>query len=95
MVHTFSQFTMTPDLLWNGPHIHISRIVFAISMILMNVFVSPYSFLNIIVTPNYFYYFSFCFNFYYPIIDIIVNHLYLLFLRSRKTNTKTPEKNPQ
>ena len=40
----------------------------------------------------------FCFKFYFPIVEIIVNYLYLLFLRSRKTNTKCfdkNEKNPQ
>ena len=40
----------------------------------------------------------FCSEFYFPIVDIIVNHLYLLLLRSLKTNTKCcdkNEKNPQ
>ena len=92
-VHTFSQLTMTPDLLWKGPHIHISSVIFVISMMLMNVFVCPYSFVNITVIPVHFYYFIFCFKFYYPILNIIVNDLYLVFLRSRKTNTKCCDKN--
>ena len=83
---------MTPDLLWKGPHIHISSVIFVISMMLMNVFVCPYSFVNITVIPVHFYYFIFCFKFYYPIVNIIVNHLYLVFLRSRKTNTKCCDK---
>ena len=92
-VYTFSQFTMTPDLFRKGHHIHISSVIFVISMMLMNVFVCPYYFLNITVIPVCFYYFNFCFIFYYPIVDIIVNHLYLLFFRSRKTNTKCFHKN--
>ena len=67
---------MTPDLLWKEPHIHISSVIFVISMMLMNVFVGPYSFVNITVIPR--------FKFYCPIVD----HLHLLFLRSRETNTK-------
>ena len=59
---------MLLDLLWKGPHIHISSVIFVISMMLMNLFVSPYFSVNITVIPVYF---------------------YLLFLRSRKTNTKT------
>ena len=77
---------------------HISSVIFVISMMLMNVFVCLYSFVNITVIPVRFYYFIFSFKFYYPLVDIIVNHLYLLFLRSRKTNTKCcdkNEKNPQ
>ena len=46
-----------------------------------------YSFVNITVIPVHFYYFTLCFKFYFPIVDIIVKHLYLLFLPSRKTNT--------
>ena len=84
---------MTPDLFRKGPHIHISSVIFVISMMLMNVFVCPYYFLNITVIPVCFYYFNFCFIFYYPIVDIIVNHLYLLFFRSCKTNTKCFHKN--
>ena len=84
---------MTPDLFWEGPHIHISTVIFVISMMLMNMFVCPYSFLNNTVYPVHFYYFIFCFIFYYPIVDIIVNHLYLLFFHSRKTNEKYCDKN--
>ena len=84
---------MTPDLFWEGPHIHISTVIFVISMMLMNIFVCPYSFLNNTVYPVHFYYFIFCFIFYYPIVDIIVNHLYLLFFHSRKTNEKYCDKN--
>ena len=91
---------MTPDLLWKGPHIHISSVTFVIRMMLMNVLVCPYSFLNIAVLPVHFIllFHFFCFEFYFPIVDIIVNHLYLLCLRSLKTNTKCcdkNEKNPQ
>ena len=84
---------MTPDLFWEGPHIHISTVIFVISMMLMNIFVCPYSFLNNTVYSIHFYYFIFCFVFYYPIVDIIVNHLYLLFFHSRKTNEKYCDKN--
>ena len=65
---------------------------------LMNVFVCPYSLLNITVIPVHFYYFIFFwFELYFPIVDIIVNHLHLLFLRSSETNTKCYDKtkNPQ
>ena len=54
--------------------------IFVISMMLMNVFVCPYSFVNSTVIPVHFYYLFFFFKFYYPSVDIIVNHLYLLFL---------------
>ena len=89
---------MTPDLLWKGPHIHISSVIFVISMMLMNVFVCPYSFVKITVIPAHCYYFIFCFKFYSPIVNIIVNHRDLIFLHLRKTNTKCfdkNEKNPQ
>ena len=36
----------------------------------------------------HFHYFTFCFKFYFPIAGIIVSRLYMLFLRSSKTNTK-------
>ena len=62
---------MTPDLLWRGWRIHISSVIFVIIMMLMNVFVCPYSSLNITVIPFHFHYFNFCFKFYYPIVDII------------------------
>ena len=62
---------------------------------LMNVFVCSYSFVNITVIPFHFYYLIFCFKFYYPSVDIIVNHLYLLFLRSCKTNAKCWDKKPE
>ena len=67
-------------------------------MMLMNVFACPCSFVNITVILAHFYYFTVCFKFYYPTVDIIINHLYLLFLLSRKTSTKCcdkNEKNPQ
>ena len=70
---------MTPDLLWRRRRIDISSVVFVKSMMLMSVFVCPYSFLNIAVIPVYFYYFNFCFKFYYPIVDIILSHLYFYF----------------
>ena len=40
------------------------------------------------VIPVHPHYLTFCFKFYFPIADIIVNHLYILFLRLRKINTK-------
>ena len=85
--------TMTLDLLWNCSHIHISSVIFAMSMKLMNVFVSPCSFDNITGIAAYIHNFLFCFKFCYSIVDIIVNHLYLLYFRSRKTNTKCCDKN--
>ena len=51
---------------------------------LINVFVCPYSFVNITVIPVHFYYFIIGFEFYYPLVDIIVNHVYMLFLLSLK-----------
>ena len=36
-VHTFSELTMTPDLLWKGSRIHIFSVIFVINMIFMNV----------------------------------------------------------
>ena len=62
-------------------------------MMLMNVILYPYSFINITVIPVQFYYFIVWLQFYSPIVDIIVNHLYLLFLCLRKTNTKYFDKN--
>ena len=52
---------------------------------------SPYFLVNFVISVL-FHYFTFCFKFYFPIADIIVNHLYILFLRSRKTNTKCDNK---
>ena len=46
---------------------------------------SPYFLANFFVIPVPFYYFTFCFKFYFP---LAVNHLYILFFRLRKTNTK-------
>ena len=54
---------------------------------------SPYFFVNVTIIPVHFYYFIFCFIFYYPIVDVIVNHLYVLFLRFRKSNKKCCSKN--
>ena len=79
-VHTFFQLTTAPDVMWKGPHIHVSSVIFVVSMIIMNVFACPYSFVNITVILVHFYYFLFCFKFYYPIVNIIVNHLYLVFV---------------
>ena len=62
-VHTFSQFTMTQDLLWKGPHIPMSNFVFVITMVLMNAFICPYSVLNITVIAVCFYYFISFFKF--------------------------------
>ena len=77
---------MTPDLVWKGPHIHISTVIFVIRMILMNVFNSPYSFVNMFIIS------FFALNS-IILLDIIVNYLYLFFLRSCKTNTKCCDKN--
>ena len=74
---------MTPYLLWKGSHIHISRVIFVINMTFMNVFVCPYSFVNITVIPVHFYSFIFCFKFYFSIVDIILNHLYLYYFSAR------------
>ena len=65
---------------------------------LMKIFVYSYSLVNITVIPVHLYYFTFCFKFYYPIVNIIVIHRYLVFHGSRKTNTKCcgkNEKNPK
>ena len=93
--HIFSQLTMTPYLLRQGPHKHIYSIAFVIRMMLMNLFFCQYSFANITVIPVCFYYIIFCFKFYYPTVDI-VNHLYLLvgikptqniLIRAKKTHS--------
>ena len=81
-VHTFFPLTMTPALLWKGPHIYIPSVIFVISLMLINVFNSPKFFVNITVIPIYFYCFIFYFEFYYRIVDISVNHHYVHFLRS-------------
>ena len=49
---------------------------------------SPHFLVNFFVIPVHFHCFTFCFKFYFLSADIIVNHLYILFLCSRKTNTK-------
>ena len=84
---------MTPDLLWKELHTHVSSVIFVISMMVMNIFVCPYSFLDPTVIPVHLYHFIFCFEFYYPIVDIILSHAYFLLLRSRKTSTKPFDKN--
>ena len=82
------------------PHSHVQCYVF-ISIMLMNVFNSPYYFINIPVIPVHFYYFIFYFRFYYSIVDI-VNHLYFFSVRvkpmqnvvtKRKKNTAIPSWN--
>ena len=89
--YTFSQLTITPHLLWKGPRIHIFSVIFVISMIDPHerICLCPYSFVNITVIPVHFFLFHFCFKFYYPVVNIIVNHRYLVYFRSRKTNTKS------
>ena len=84
---------MIPDLFWKAPHIHIFSVIFVTIMMLMDIFVCPSSLLNITVIPVHFCYFIFRSKFYFPIVDIIVNHLYLLSLHLRKTNTKCCDKN--
>ena len=95
----FFQLTATPDLLLKHSLVHIYKasIIFVISMLLRNAFNTPHIFVNVTVIPVHTYYFIFYFKFYYPIVDIIVNHIYALFLRSRKPiqNVVTKiEKNP-
>ena len=90
---TFSQLTRTPGLLWMRSRISISCVIFVLSMILMNTFVCSYSFINITGNSCSFLLFHFCFKFYYPIVNIIVNHRYLVFFRQRKTNTNCCDKN--
>ena len=85
----FSQLTMTPDLLWIGRNIYISSVMFVKDTILMNVFNSPY-FCHQYSNSCWFLYFIFCFSLCYLIVDIVVNHLYVLFLRG--TNTKCSNK---
>ena len=87
------QLKRAPDLLWKGPRISVSCVVFVISMILMKVFACPYSFVNISDNSCSFLLFHFYFTFYYPIVNITVNHRYLVFFRSRKTNTNCCDKN--
>ena len=62
-------------------------------MMLINAFVCLYSFVNITVILVHFYYFTFYFKFYYPNVNIMVNHFYLVFLCLCKTNTKCCDKN--
>ena len=59
----------------------------------MNLFVCPYSFANITGNSCSYLLIHFSFKFYYPIVNIIVNHRYLAFFRSRKTNTNCCDKN--
>ena len=86
----FSQLTMIPDLLWIGRNIYISSVMFVKDTILMNVFNSPY-FCHQYSNSCSFLYFIFCFSLCYLIVDIVINHLYVLFLRG--TNTKCSNKN--
>ena len=51
-------------------------------------FKTPYFLVSFFVILVPFNYSPFWFEFYFPIADIIANHLYILFSRSRKTNTK-------
>ena len=50
---------------------------------------------QLFVIPVPVHYFTICFKFYFPLADIIINHLYMLFLRSLKTNTKSYNKKPK
>ena len=67
---------VTQAVLWKGTRIHISSVIFVITMMLMSVFVCPFSFVNITIIPAHFYYFIFCFKFYYPTVI-----LYILYHR--------------
>ena len=51
---------------------------FKVLIICENKFQNP-NLVNFFVVSVHFYYFTFCFKFYFPIADIIVSHLYLLF----------------
>ena len=84
---------MTLDLLWKGPHSHshIQRYFSHKHGVYERIQLSIF-FVNITVIPVHFYYFIFRFKFYHPIADI-VDHIYVLFLRLRKTNTKFCNKN--
>ena len=75
-------YLIIPALLWKGSHIQ---------MMLMNVFNSPFFFF-FLSTLMYFL-LIFCFKFCYHILPIIVNHLYISFLHSLKTNTRCFRKN--
>ena len=79
--YSLTHFTNIQDtrfIVERSPHSHLQRYIFK-SVMLMNVFNSPYFFVNIPVIPVHFNYFIFCFKFYYPNVDIIVNHLYHFF----------------
>ena len=80
--HTFSQLTMTPELWRKSPQIHISRFIFVISMMLMNVFNSLCFLLELLYLL-----FIFVISFFVLLscLYIIVNDLCKLFLCSRKT----------
>ena len=67
----------TPDLLRKGPHIHVFSIIF---IVILSMSSWTYFFVDITVVPVHFYYFIFCFKLYYPIVDFIFNHLYVLSL---------------
>ena len=66
----------SPTHFFNSRSMSISWVIFVISMILINVFACPYSFVNITGNSCSFSLFHFCFKFYYPFVNIIVNHRY-------------------
>ena len=80
---------MTPDLLWKGRHIHIDSDIFVISMILMNIFNSPYFFVNFTVIPVHFYCFIFCFKLYYPIGEVTFTFLFSVHEKPIQNVAKT------
>ena len=85
---------MTPDLLCKGRHIHISSDIFVISMILMDVFNSPYFFVDITIIPVHFYCLNFCFKLCYCIVEITFTFLFSVCLKPIqiiKKNIKKPQ----
>ena len=86
--HIFPIYNDNKSIVERTPHSHIQR-YFSLTH-------DPHKgiFLSILFCQHYCNYCSFLlfhfffFKFFFPIVDIIVNHLYLLFLGSRKTNTK-------
>ena len=89
-VQTFSQLTITSDLLWKRLNIQVSSVIFVKSMKLMGVFNSPY-FLSVLL--------YFHFNYFILMLFMLLcyrrchRHLYILFLRSHKASTKCFNKN--
>ena len=71
---TFSQLTMTSDLLWKRRNFHISSIIFVISVKLW-VYLTLHTFCQYCYSSSSIILFL-CFKFYYAIVDIIVTFTY-------------------